>query len=93
MFYRNLRTQLSDLNLSEDAYIATVLDIFAIIKREAIVDWYKNIDVKRKMRNSIDDYLYDVVKGEKGIDIDNDRIKVIIDEAMRLAENNFELFI
>ena len=93
VFYRNLRTQLSDLNLSEDAYIATVLDIFAIIKREAIVDWYKNIDVKRKMRNSIDDYLYDVVKGEKGIDIDNDRIKVIIDEAMRLAENNFELFI
>ncbi len=93
VFYRNLKTQLGDLDLSEDAYIATVLDIFTIIKREAIVDWYKNIDVKRKMRNSIDDYLYDVVKGEKGIDIVNDRIKVIIDEAMRLSENNFELFI
>lgn len=93
VFYRNLRTELEDLNLSEDVYIATILDIFTIIKNEAIVDWYKNMDVKRKMRNSIDDYLYDVVKSEKGIDIDNDHIKVIIDTAMQLAENNFDLFI
>jgi type I restriction enzyme R subunit len=93
VFYRNLRTELDDLNLSEDAYIATILDIFTIIKNEAIVDWYKNMDVKRKMRNSIDDYLYDVVKGEKGIDIDNEGIKVVIDSAMQLAENNFDLFI
>ncbi len=93
MFYRNLRSELGDLNLSEDVYIATILDIFTIIKNEAIVDWYKNMDVKRKMRNSIDDYLYDVVKGEKGIDIDNDNIKVVIDTAMQLAENNFDLFL
>jgi type I restriction enzyme R subunit len=92
VFYRNLQTQLGHLVLGEDAYIATVLDIFAIIKREAIVDWYKNIDVKRKMRNVIDDYLYDIVKEEKGINIDNNQIKVIIDETMRLAENNFNLF-
>ncbi len=93
VFYRNLRSELGDLNLTEDIYIATILDIFTIIKNEAIVDWYKNMDVKRKMRNSIDDYLYDVVKGEKGIDIDNDHIKVVIDTAMQLAENNFDLFL
>ena len=91
MFYRNLRAELGDQILSEDAYIAIILDIFTIIKSEAIVDWYKNMDVKRKMRNSIDDYLYDVVKGEKGIAIDNDHIKVVIDTAMQLAENNFDL--
>lgn len=93
VFYRNLRAELEGLNLSEDVYISTILDIFTIIKNEAIVDWYKNMDVKRKMRNSIDDYLYDVVKGEKSIDIDNDHIKVVIDTAMQLAENNFDLFI
>jgi hypothetical protein len=81
------------LNLSEDVYISIVLDIFMIIKNEAIVDWYKNMDVKRKMRNSIDDYLYDTVKGEKGVDIDNDHIKAVIDTAMQLAENNFDLFL
>ena len=51
------------------------------------------MDVKRKIRNTIDDYLYDVVKGEKGIDIDSDFIKSIIDTIMLLAENNFELFL
>lgn len=93
VFYRNLRAELENLNLSEDVYIATILDIFTIIKNEAIVDWYKNADVKRKMKNSIDDYLYDTVKGEKGIDIDNDQIKVVIENALLLAEHNFELFL
>ena len=92
VFYRNLRSQLESLKLNEDLYISIVLDIFTIIKNEAIVDWYKNMDVKRKMRNSIDDYLYDVVKSEKGIKIDNDHIKVVIDTVMQLAENNFDLF-
>lgn len=93
VFYRNLRSEFDSLNLQEDVYIEIVLDIFSIIKNEAIVDWYKNMDVKRKIRNSIDDYLYDVVKSEKEIDIGNDHIKSIIDTAMNLAENNFDLFL
>jgi hypothetical protein len=74
-------------------YILIVQDIFVILKKEAIIDWHKNIDVKRKMINIIDDYLYDSVKGEKGIDIDSDFIKTTISTIMQLAENNFELFI
>lgn len=93
VFYRNLRSQFDSLKLDEDLYVSIILDIFTIIKNEAIVDWYKNMDVKRKMRNTIDDYLYDVVKGEKGLEIDNDQIKSIIDSVMVLAENNFDLFI
>jgi type I restriction enzyme R subunit len=93
VFYRNLKSEFDSLNLQEDVYIEIVLDIFSIIKNEAIVDWYKNMDVKRKIRNSIDDYLYDVVKSEKGIDIGNDHIKSIIDTTMNLAENNFDLFL
>ena len=92
VFYRNIKSKVKLLNLSEEVYISIILDIFRIIKNEAIVDWYKNIDVKRKIRNSIDDYLYDVVKGEKKVAIDNSLIKDIIEEAMKLAENNFELF-
>jgi type I restriction enzyme R subunit len=93
VFFRNLRGQFESLSLGEDAYITIILDIFSIIKSEAIVDWYKNMDVKRKMRNSIDDYLYDDVKGEKNVVIDSDKIKHIIDTSMQLAENNFELFL
>ena len=92
VFYRNLKTQFESLGINEETYISVILDIFSIIKNEAIVDWYKNIDVKRKIRNSIDDYLYDVVRGEKGIDITNDQMKVVIDVVMQLAENNADLF-
>lgn len=93
IFYRNLKKQFAAFNFSEDQYISIILDIFTIIQNEAIVDWYKNIDIKRKMRNSIDDYLYDILKGEKGIDISNEQMKTIINEAMQLAENNFDLFV
>lgn len=91
IFYRNLKDQFKDLN--EDIYVPIIIDIFSIIKNEAIVDWYKNIDVKRKMKNSIDDYLYDVVKGKKGIEISSDSNRQIIDNVMLLSENNFELFL
>lgn len=93
VFYRNLRDLFAKFNLSEDAYISIVLDIFKILKHEAIVDWYKNIDVKRRMMNAIDDYLYDVVKKEKGIDLSDDAMKSVITGALSLAENNYEIFI
>ena len=64
-----------------------------ILKQETIVDWQKNVDVKRKIANVIDDYLYDKIKGEKRVDIDSNFIKKTIDSVMKLAENNFELFI
>ena len=93
IFYRNLREQFKNLDLDENVYIDVILGIFSIIKKEAIVDWYKNLDVKRKIRNSVDDYLYDVVKGEKVVAIESDQIKSVIDTAMQLAEHNFDLFV
>jgi type I restriction enzyme R subunit len=92
IFYRNLEPIFRNLTLEEDVFVSIVVDIFNLIKQEAIVDWYKNGDVKRKMANVIDDYLYDIVKNEKGIKVDSDFMKSIIDTALQLAENNFELF-
>jgi type I restriction enzyme R subunit len=92
VLYRNLKNLFAIHSLEEGVYIQIVLDIFAILHREAIVDWYKNIDVKRKMTNILDDYLYDVAKSEMGINLDNDEIPEIISTIMRLAENNFEIF-
>jgi type I restriction enzyme R subunit len=93
VFYRNLMDLFEGLKIDEELYVDIVLDIFKIIKNEAIVDWYKNNDVKRKIRNSIDDYLYDVVKGEKGVDINSEYIKSVIDKVMTLSEHNFDLFL
>ena len=74
----------------EQVYVDIVLDILRIIKGEAIVDWHKNADVKRKMMNAIDDYLYDVVKNQKNIDLSSDELKAVITTTMQLAENNNE---
>lgn len=93
IFYRNLKDKFADLDLTEDAYINIIVDIFSIIKNEAIVDWYKNLDVKRKMKNSIDDYLYDVVKTNQGVNLSMEQTTAIIEEAITLAEYNFELFL
>jgi len=92
IFYRNLKEKFTGFSLTEKQYIAITISIFNLIKVEAIVDWYKNIDVKRKMRNTLDDYLYDNVRVEYGIDLDNNQIKEIIDISMQLAENNFDIF-
>jgi hypothetical protein len=52
VFYRNLRGSFGKFNLPEDVFIGIVLDVFTIVKKEAIVDWYKNIDVKRRIMNT-----------------------------------------
>ena len=91
IFYRNLREVFENHITDEQVYVETVLDILNIIKSEAIVDWYKNVDVKRKMMNVVDDYLYDVVTKQKNIELTHDEMKTIISTVMQLAENNSEI--
>ncbi len=92
VFYRNLRECFKSTPVPEDIFVSVVLDIFGIVKRGAIVDWYKNIDVKRRIMNTIDDYLYDVVKKEKGIELSDEDMKLVISDVLALAENNHGIF-
>jgi type I restriction enzyme R subunit len=93
VFYRNLRDCFVSFELPDDVYIAIVLGIFNLVKQGAIVDWYKNLDAKRQIINKVDDYLYDVVKNEKKINLSDDDTKLIISSVLSLAENNYELFV
>lgn len=90
ILYRNLR---GNLALDERTYIKTVLDIYQTLRKSTRVDWWKNHEMKRVMRNSIDDYLYDEVKVKLAIDLTAGEIEAIVDDVMKLAENNHELFI
>lgn len=92
VFYRNLRDNFKQVSLSDQQYEDIILHIVQIIEREAIVDWYKNIDVKRSIMNAIDDYLYDVVKEEANINLSNEEIRKIIEDSLSLAEHNHEIF-
>ena len=93
IFYRNVRDLFPADMITEDIFIEIVLDIFHLIKENAIVDWYKNIDVKRQLMNKIDDYLYDEVIKVKHINLSDISMKLIINRVLNLAENNYELFI
>jgi type I restriction enzyme R subunit len=90
ILYRNLR---GDLDLKEVTYIKTVLDIYQVLNKNARVDWWKNHEMKRVMRNNIDDYLYDEVKVKLGVDLTAYQIDSIVDDVMKLAENNYEIFV
>src|SRR5690606_7684378 len=92
IFYRNLRDNVNDYNIEEETYIQIVLGIVEIIKKETIVDWYKNLDVKRIIMNKIDDYLYDEIKMKQNIELSIKDTKKIIDDSIQLAEYNHELF-
>ena len=93
IFYRNLRGLIAQYNVDEETIIQIIIDIYEILKKEAIVDWYKNSEIKRIIHNKIDDYLYDEVKISKGVDIDNEVIQSLVNEIMHLAVNNHELFL
>ncbi len=91
VFYRNLKACFEKFDISEDLYIRIIIEIFDRVKQGAIVDWHKNIDVKRQMMNSLDDYLYDIVKKGMNIDLSDDDMKTIINSVLSLAENNYEI--
>ena len=87
--YRNLK---DSLKLEEELYQQTILDICEIIKRNIRVDWWKNQEVKRVIRNKIDDYIYDELKIGKNIDIPSGQVEEILNDIMKFAENNQEVF-
>lgn len=92
VFYRNLLPVLTTSGTSAEQQITIALAVFELLKKEAIVDWYRNAEVKRVMRNKLDDYLYDVVKGHMNATLTNEQIQTIVDQIINLAEVNHELF-
>ena len=91
ILYRNLSNISLKHNIKENAFTQIILDVQNILEQEGIVDWYKNSEIKRIMANRIDDYLYDVVKEQKGINLTSDEIREIVETVMRLAEHNAEI--
>lgn len=92
VFYRNLHPVFESYNLTELVYIQFINGICDILNTEAIVDWYKNPEVKRVMKNKIDDYLYDVVGQSLGVKLSNEDLQKAVQEVMQLAEYNYDIF-
>lgn len=91
IFYRNLQEDLKEFDLPDKKYVSIILDSFAILKREAIVDWYRNSEVKRIISNRLDDYFYDELVIDQGFNISAEQNKKIIDKIIKLAEENYQI--
>lgn len=83
VLWRNLRKVIA----VNDGYDEIIIGLADVIYDSARVDWYRNNEVKRQMRDKIDDYLY-----ENRNKLDYTDAEKIIDESMKLAEFNHEEF-
>lgn len=69
----------------KDTAVEIALEIDEIIRRNKVVDWLNNLDAQNKIRNEIDDYLYDI-RNRKEVEIDFDAMDRIIEESLEIAK-------
>lgn len=93
VLYRNVKEILDKYHFTEESKTHIILNMYDLLLSEMIVDWYKNSEVKRVIANKLDDYLYDYVKIELGVEVSAEDMKKIIDITMELAAINHILFV
>ena len=63
------------------------IKISQIIEKHRIVDWFKNMDIQNRIKNEIEDYIYEQ-KENIGISIDFDSIDRIMEETIKTAKSH-----
>jgi len=82
-------TREGDGPISAEETAAIALAIIDIIKAHHIVDVWSNEMAQNAMRNAIDDYFFDVLRGEKGIEFDSETLDELEQKLMNLARARF----
>ena len=77
----------AQVNRDEAATIA--LDVIEIIKAQLIVDIWSNEVAQNNLRNSIDDFFFDVVRDERGVDLPVEVLDDLELKIMDLARARF----
>lgn len=86
--YRQAAEAMQEISGSATSEIATLIatEFAAIIMRHARVGWTNDTDVEKLMRQDMDDYLIDEIKGRRGqYGLDFDRIDMMLDSAIARA--------
>ena len=65
----------------------TALAIDSILDRHWKVQFWDDDDAKNQTINDIDDYLYDEVKGNMGVEINLEQMDALIERAMQVAQS------
>jgi type I restriction enzyme, R subunit len=86
--YRNTEPLLKDVIGKDVSSISaqTAAAFAAIVRRHRKIGWQADIDVQNEIRNAMDDFLYDEVKGKHGIyALDAATMDRVIDNALAIA--------
>jgi type I restriction enzyme R subunit len=59
--------------------------LVGIINSHRRVDWAQDPDVENAMKNDIDDYIFDVIRGEHNVPISPEAIDALIDRLLMVA--------
>jgi hypothetical protein len=59
--------------------------IVEIINTHRRVDWAASVDVENAIKNDIDDYVFDVIRGEHGVAISPEGIDTLVDQLLMVA--------
>jgi len=78
---------LSDASASEEILADVALAIQAILKRNWKVHFWDDADAQKRVVNDIDDFLYDEIKGVRGIALSTEQMDEIIERSMQLARH------
>lgn len=92
LFYRNLMIKLEKTGVDDDAIKKISIEIVALIQSKLRVDWHKHPEAQREVKNALDDYIYETLKMQRGLDLDNDVMEALLSDVINLATLNYELF-
>jgi type I restriction enzyme R subunit len=77
----------ADTDQAQTTAAEAAIAVWEIFRRNRKVGYWDDLDAQRRTMNEIDDYLYDEVKGTRGIALSTDEMDEIIDKAMQLARH------
>jgi type I restriction enzyme, R subunit len=78
--------QLED-SICEDISADTAISIQDILKKHWKVHFWDDEDAQKRTINEIDDFLYDEVKGKRGVELSLDQMDEIIERTMQVAKH------
>ena len=78
---------LGDDEQAQNTAAEAAMAVWDVFRRNRKVGYWDDLDAQRRTVNEIDDYLYDEMKGARGIALSTDEMDEIIDKTMQLARH------
>lgn len=90
-FYGVIKNVFANYEKEEHPHIAvqSALDIDKIIRKNKIIDWTHNRDIQNRIKNKIEDYLYDLSDTNE-MELSFDEIDLVLEMVMKIALIRYE---